>query len=217
VRSARRCGAGPGFRAAFASLTLAGRLAAAVAAVTLAAAPLCAAAAPDSASAAKLWVAFGLGGGQATFWSDQDAARHATTITASFRFGVVVSPALRVGLEANGWGLETSGFNDPAKGETVNELLLIAQVYPWRGHGWYVKGGWGWGYYSNHAPDAWGSKAFGAYALGAGYDLHVSRNVAINLQADWARGPLGSVDNLVTTRTGRRFRGWDLILGVQWH
>jgi hypothetical protein len=37
------------------------------------------------------------------------------------------------------------------------------------------------------------------------------------MAADWARGPLGSVDNLVTTSTGRRFRGWDLILGIQYH
>jgi hypothetical protein len=183
----------------------------------LAAPPVRAAAPADSASSAKLWVAFGLGGGQVTFWSNQDAVRHATTITASFRFGVVVSPALRLGLEANGWGLQHSSFDDPAKGETVNELLLIAQVYPLTRQRLYVKGGWGWGYYGTHDPSSWGSKAFGAYALGAGYDLHISRNVSVNLQADWARGPLGSVDNLVTTRTGRRFRGWDLVLGAQWH
>jgi len=31
------------------------------------------------------------------------------------------------------------------------------------------------------------------------------------------RGPLGGVANLVTTSTGRRFRGWGVIVGIQYH
>lgn len=164
-----------------------------------------------------LWIGFGLGGGRVEHWSDQAAAVRRTTVTASLRGGLTVTPALRLGLEINGWGLETSNPNDPARGVTVNETLFIAQVYPWPAKGWYLKGGLGWGgYHSNHAAD-WGSSAFGAIALGAGYELRLGRNVRATLAADWARGPLGSVDNLVTSSTGRRFRGWDLILGIQYH
>jgi hypothetical protein len=164
-----------------------------------------------------LWIAFGLGGGEVERWSDQAPATRTSTVTGSLRGGVTLTPALRLGIEANGWGLESTNPDDPARGVTVNETLLIAQYYPWPAKGWYLKGGFGRGeYHTNHADD-WGSHAFGAIALGAGYELRVSRNLAVTLAADWARGPLGRVDNLVTTSTGRRFRAWDLILGVQYH
>jgi hypothetical protein len=165
----------------------------------------------------QIWIAFGLGGGQLEHWSDQLPAARKTTVTGSFRFGAIVSPALRVGLETNGWGLQSSSLSDPSRGETVNETLLIAQVYPWPKLGLYLKGGCGWGSYHNNGPAEWGSSAFGAFAVGAGYELRLWKSVAITLAADWAQGPLGSVDNLVTTSTGRSFRGWDLILGAQWH
>jgi hypothetical protein len=138
-------------------------------------------------------------------------------VTASLRGGIVVVPSLRLGLEANGWGLETSNPNDPARGVTVNEFLAIAQVYPWPAKGWYLKGGLGWGeYHTNHAND-WGSHAFGATALGAGYELRVAHNVYVTLSADWARGPLGDANPLVVASTGRRFRAWALNAGIQYH
>lgn len=190
-------------------------LAAATLAAALALAPR--AVAQDPPPRHGLWIGFGLGGGRVEHWSDQQPASSRTTVTASLRGGFTPTPALRLGIEANGWGLETSDVNDPAKGVTVNELLLIAQCYPWPAKGWYLKGGLGWGEYHSSHPDDWGSRAFGAIALGAGYERRVARNVSLTLAADWTRGPLGSVDNLVTTSTGRRFRGWDVIVGLQYH
>ena len=195
-------------------------LGAAPLAVLLGAAPLSAQSAPEAPRRSftdRLWVAFGLGGGQVQRWSDQAARVHSTTVTGSLRFGVILSPAVRVGLEANGWGVETSDLNDPSRGRTVNELLVIAQWYPRRPAGLYLKGGYGWGSYGTNAAGEWGSSALGAVAVGAGWELRVWRHGAFTLAADWARGPLGSVDNQVQTETGRRFRGWDVIVGAQWH
>ena len=164
-----------------------------------------------------LWIGLGFGGGQVEHWSDQEPASRRTTLASSVRGGIVVFPALRLGIEANGWGLESGNANDPAKGETLNETLATAQVYPWPSRGFYLKGGVGRGeYHTNHADD-WGSSAFGATVLGAGYELRVARDVFVTLAADWARGPLGSADARVVTSTGRRFHGWDLIVGVQYH
>jgi opacity protein-like surface antigen len=164
-----------------------------------------------------LWIAFGLGGGRVERWSHEAPATRTTTVTASLRGGVTLAPTLRLGIEANGWGLETSNPNDPARGVTINETLIIAQFYPWPALGWYLKGGIGLGGYNTHHANDWGSSSFGAWALGAGYEMRVSRTVAVTLAADWAQGPTGSVANLVTTSIGRRFRAWDLILGVQYH
>jgi hypothetical protein len=164
-----------------------------------------------------LFAGLAVGGGQVERWSDQQPAERATTLTASLRLGVVLSPSLRVGIEANGWGLETGNLRDPAKGVTVNETLFIAQVAPWRWKRLHLKAGVGWGeYHTNHADD-WGSHAFGAVSLGVGYDVRLSRAASLTLAADWARGPMGDADPRITTSTGRRFRGWDLNVGVRWH
>lgn len=164
-----------------------------------------------------LWIALGFGGGQVLRWSDQESATRKTTVTVSLRGGIVVVPALRLGLEANGWGLESGNIDDPAKGVTVNETMLIAQVYPWPARNLYVKGGFGRGeFHTMHADDR-GSSAWGATVVGVGYDLRVAPNVFLTLAADWARGPLGSADPRVTTSTGRRFRGWTAIVGAQYH
>jgi hypothetical protein len=184
---------------------------------------LAAAAAPGPLSAQDaperhgLWIGLGFGGGRVAYWSDQSATVRRATLTASLQGGVVVVPALRLGIEANGWGLQPSSFNDPAKGETVNELLLIARFYPWPSKGAFVKGGFGWGEYHNKQPQSWGSTAFGAFVAGVGYEMRLARNVYVTLAADLARGPMGSVNNLVVTSTGRRFHAWSLVAGIQWH
>jgi len=164
-----------------------------------------------------LWIGLGFGGGQVRHWSDQESATRKTTVTASLRGGIVVVPPLRIGLEVNGWGIESGDVWDPSKGVTVNETLLIAQVYPWPAKSWYLKGGLGWGEFNSAHPGDQDSRALGAVVLGVGYDVRVARNVSVTLAADWARGPLGSVDDLVTTSTGRRFRAWDVIVGIQYH
>lgn len=164
-----------------------------------------------------LWVAFGMGGGQVERWSDQEPGATTTTITMSVRGGLTVVPALRLGLEINGWGIETSDVSDPSKGVTVNETMVIAQVYPWPAKGVYLKGGIGWGEFNTgHAGDI-DSHAFGATILGAGYDIRVARNVFITLVADWALGPLGDAHPLVVTSTGRQFRAFALNAGIQYH
>jgi len=165
-----------------------------------------------------LWIGLGFGGGQVERWSDQEPAARATTVTASLRLGVVVVPALRLGIEANGWLLEASDVWDPATGETVNETLVIAQFYPWPARNLYLKGGYGWASYNNNHPDAWDSRAFGAISAGVGYDVRVARNVFLTLAADFTRAPLGSaLPPYSPATTGRRFRGWDVIAGIQYH
>jgi hypothetical protein len=191
----------------------------ALAIVVLTAAP------PAAAQAAKapqqprhgLWVAFGMGGGQVEHWADQEPAATKTTVTMSVRSGLTVVPALRLGVEINGWGIETGDVWDPSKGVTVNETMLIAQVYPWPAKHVYLKGGLGCGAFNTSHADDLDSHAFGAVILGAGYDLRVARNVFVTLAADWARGPLGDADPRVVTSTGRRFRAWAVNLGIQYH
>jgi hypothetical protein len=165
-----------------------------------------------------LWIGFGLGAGQIERWSDQEPATRATTITASLQGGIVVVPALRIGLEANGWGLQSSNPNDPTKGETVNELLIIARLYPWPAQNFFLKAGYGWGEYHNKDAAFQGSHALGAVSFGIGYDVPVGRNLFVTLAADYTRAPLGSVlPPLSPVTTGHRGQGWDAIVGIQYH
>jgi len=192
---------------------------AALAVVALAAAPRGAAAQSADPQPPRhgLWIAFSAGGGQVETWSDQATRSTKTTFTMSLRGGLTVVPALRLGLEVNGWGLEPGSYSDPAKGVTVNQTLFIAQLYPWSTRGLYLKGGLGWGSFNTMHADDWGSKAFGATVLGAGWERPIARNLRLVFAADWGRGPLGDANPLIVTSTGRRFRGWAVNVGIQYH
>jgi hypothetical protein len=193
-----------------------GALLAGIAIAALALAPHTAAA-QDERPRHGLWASIGIGGGQVETWSDQAATATKSTLTISLRGGVTVVPALRLGLEVNGWGLESASTSDPSKGVTVNETLVIAQLYPWPRRGLYLKGGMGGGSFNTMHADDWGSKAFGATVLGAGYEVRLRRDLFLTLTADWARGPLGDADPRIVTSTGRRFRGWAVDVGIQYH
>ena len=180
---------------------------------------------PATAQAAKvplevrhgLWIDFGLGGGQVDYWSDQQPTASRTTVTMALRGGIVVAPALRLGIEVNGWGIEMADMWDPAQGVSVNETLLIAQLYPWPARNLYLKGGLGWGAFNTNHADDFGSSAFGAVIAGVGYDIRLGRSISVTVAADYARGPMGSADARITTSTGRRFRAWSVNLGLQYH
>lgn len=186
-------------------------------AALIALAPPHAAATQDARPRHGLWIALGFGAGRVEHRSDQASPSRRTTGTASLRGGFTIVPALRLGFEANGWGLESVNTSNPSKGVTVNETLVIAQMYPWPARSFHLKAGIGWGSFHTMHADDWGSTAYGATVLGVGYDVRVARDLFHTLGADWARGPLGDANPLVTTSTHRRFRAWSVHGGIQYH
>ncbi len=120
-----------------------------------------------------------------------------TSPSFALRLGGTPSPNARIGLELFGW----SGDNGPATERTVG-LLANAQLYPSRRDGFYLKGGlgFGWSTFDDHvfAPSTESGFMFNG---GAGYDIPVSRNIALGPVVDYYQGSYPRLgDETITER-----------------
>jgi hypothetical protein len=128
------------------------------------------------------WLGLGLGAGGESF-DISPADRYSDMLyrpTVSLRLGGTVSQHLRLGGEVLSW------INDvgPAV-ESLSSALFIAQLYPFRSSGFYVKGGLGIGRNAVDFDDGFdqGDTGF-AGLIGAGYELRLGRRFYLNPTID---------------------------------
>lgn len=100
--------------------------------------------------------------------------------TVSLKAGGTVGSHLRLGGEVLSW------INEEADAvESLSSLLLIAQFYPLRAAGLYVKGGFGIGRNAVEFDDGFDVGDTGLAGLvGAGYELRLGRHVYLNPTLD---------------------------------
>jgi hypothetical protein len=128
------------------------------------------------------WLGLGLGAGGESF--DLSPSNGYSDLlyrpTVSLRLGGTVSQHLRLGGEVLSW------INDvgPAV-ESLSSALFIAQLYPFSGSGFYVKGGLGIGRNAVDFDDGFdeGDTGF-AGLIGAGYELRLGRRFYLNPTID---------------------------------
>lgn len=115
--------------------------------------------------------------------------------TVSFRLGGTVGPHLRLGGEILSWINEEG----PAV-ESLSSLLFVAQFYPIRTTGLYLKGGLGIGRNAVDFDDGFnvGDTGF-AGLIGAGYELRLGRHLYLNPAVDL-------VGHTYDGRAGGRYR-----------
>ena len=115
----------------------------------------------------------------------------------ALRLGGTPSPTFRIGAELMGW----SGDNGPTTEQTVG-LLAAAQFYPSRRDGFYVKGGLGYGWSTVDFNDGSSAQESGfLFNAGAGYDIPVSRHLAIGPVVDFYQGSYPHLgDETITER-----------------
>ena len=124
------------------------------------------------------WFGLGVGAGGESY-DVRDGAGYSGLFyqpTVSLRAGGTISPNLRLGGEALVWINE-----EPDAVESLSSLLFVAQFYPIKSAGLYLKGGLGVG---RTAVEFWdgfdvGDTGF-AGLLGAGYELRLGRHVYLN-------------------------------------
>lgn len=154
---------------------------------------------------AGFWGGFALGAGAESF-DLRDGAGYSGELyrpTVSLRLGGTVSRQLRLGGEILTW------INEEGDAlESLTSALFIAQVYPARATGFYLKGGLGLG---RNAVDFEGGIGVGdtgfAGLLGAGWELRVGRHLYLNPAVDL-------VAHRYTARGGERYRERLLNLGL---
>lgn len=78
------------------------------------------------------WVALELGEGQLKLTSDQLNTARNPVFALGFVGGHSLGNRARVGLELNGWLLQSFNLNNPAVGESVSNVLVVVDVFPIR-------------------------------------------------------------------------------------
>lgn len=135
------------------------------------------------------WGSFGIGAGaEAVDLVNPDDglgySDNLTKPTVQLRLGGTVNPHLRLGGELSSW--VNSYYDSGSVTESVSGLFGIAQFYPGRRAGFYLKGGLGLG---RSALDYSGGPTISDYGwaavLGAGYDIRVGRHLAITPTLDF--------------------------------
>jgi hypothetical protein len=159
------------------------------------------------------WASVQVGYGLLDKFSDQEPHNEQGTLALALNLGGTLNRHLRLGAQINGWLVEASDLYDPAKGASISQIFVIAQVYPWSARGAFLKVGAGWAIYTNHHPDAFGSSGWGQ-TIAVGYDWPVSRRFSLTPAIDYSRGSLGDVDNVLVTVQNRRYRVFDFGIAV---
>jgi len=128
------------------------------------------------------WLGLGVGAGGESY-DLQPSAGYSDVLyrpTISLRLGGTVSQHLRLGAEVLSWVNE----NGPAV-ESLSSALLVAQFYPARSAGFYLKGGLGIGRNAVDFEDGYGTGDTGfAGLIGAGYELRLGRRIYLNPVVD---------------------------------
>ena len=159
------------------------------------------------------WASTQFGYGVLDKSSDQETHNQQGTFAMALDLGLTLNHHVRVGVQLNGWLLESYNVWDPAKGESVSQAFVITQVYPWSDCNAFVKAGVGRATYSNSGPLEFGSSGWGQ-TIGVGYDWPLGRGVSLTSTINYSQGGLGDVHNVLVTIYDRRYRVFDVGVGL---
>jgi hypothetical protein len=110
----------------------------------------------------------------------------------------------RIGLEVNGWLLQSFNLNNPAVGESVSNVFGIVDAFPVRKTPLFLRVGAGLALYQNSRPGGFDGSGL-AWTAGVGYEIPVTGNFGLAPIVDYAAGSLGDVRNIITVETGRHY------------
>jgi hypothetical protein len=151
-----------------------------------------------------LWANMQLGYGSISRSSDQEPRQRQDAFALAYDLGGTLNHHVRLGVELNGWLLEAFDAYDPAKGESVSQAFIVAQVYPYSANNFFLKVGAGRAIYTNSHPFEFDSSGWGA-SIGMGYDFPIAKKISLTPVINYCRGSLGSVENQVSSIHHRKY------------
>lgn len=161
------------------------------------------------------WANIQFGYGWLAKSSDQEPYNREGAFALAFNLGGTLNRYVRLGAELNGWLLEAYDPYDPAKGESVSQILAIVEVYPWPARGLFLKAGVGRATYTNSHPFEFGSSGWGM-TIGVGYDLPVGRRISLTPIVNYSLGSLGGVENQLVIIQNRRYSVFDFGIALSY-
>ncbi len=162
------------------------------------------------------WIGGELGSGQLKLSSDQSPGDRNTTFALGFVGGHSLGSRARIGMEVNGWLLQAFDLYNPTVGESVSNVMGIADVFPIAKVPLFLRAGAGGAFYENNRPEGYNGSGW-AWTAGGGYEIRVWKELGVAPMVAWSAGRFGDVRNPITTETGRRFSVVEFKLDILWH
>jgi opacity protein-like surface antigen len=175
---------------------------------------LCAVPAAAQERASGFWAGVDLGYGSLRRDLSVSGPQSENKVAMGFRGGYFWHPQLLLGLELGGWNMEAANWDDPATGEGITTLFLIAQYYPLAGSAGFVKGGLGAVDYWNNRPSESGATGPGGM-LGAGWDFRMgASSFYITPSVDYSWGRFGAATSPPGVTQDQRYRAVTFRVGL---
>ena len=149
-----------------------------------------------------LWFSIGAGDGFIEQTSNNRSEKRKGHFELAFQGGYTFSTWLLVGAELRAWWYENYNTQDPTKGENINQLSAIVQVYPLPNIGFYMNGGVGLSSYTNLHVGEYGGGGH-SIVVGAGYDIPVNDDDAVSIFFNYSRGVFDDVEIIVLNPSHR--------------
>lgn len=162
------------------------------------------------------WVGGEVGEGQLLLSSDQSPGTRKSTFALGFVGGHSLGSRARIGMELNGWLLQAFDENDPRIGESVSNVMGIADLFPAPKVPLFIRAGIGGGFYTNFHPGQYGGRGM-SWTAGGGYEFRVGPRLGLAPMVAWSAGDLGNNPDPSTLETGRRFSVVEFKLEILWH
>lgn len=129
------------------------------------------------------------------------------TFALGLKGGYAITTRFIAGLELNGWTLKAYDTKDPSKGETVSNVSIFINYFPFNHLPVYFYGGGGHLSYTNNSPGVNGRDNGSSWFVGSGYEYYISNKLMLVPQIRYSEGNF----------TGGNFDVYEVALGINWY
>ena len=114
------------------------------------------------------------------------------------------------------WLLQSFNLNNPAIGESVGNMLVVLDAFPFRKTPIFLRAGPG--SHCIKTTALTGANGRGWFrTAGAGYEIPSTEKLGLAPIVDYAAGSLGDVRNTLAVETGRRYSAVEFKVAIPWH
>lgn len=154
---------------------------------------------------------FVLGGwagyGQMNVNTDNISSSSIGTFALGFSGGYAITPKVVMGIELNGWTIKAFDPKDPSKGESISNVSIFINYFPFVNLPLFIEGGGGQLSYTNNSPNVNGRDKGGSWFIGSGYEIPISNKLVFVPKIRYSQGNFTGVD----------FKVYELVLGMKWY
>ena len=129
------------------------------------------------------------------------------TFALGFSGGYAITSKIVMGIELNGWRLKAFNTKDPSKGESVSNVSIYLNYFPFVNLPLFIEGGGGQLSYTNNSPNVNGRDKVGSWFVGSGYEIPISNKLVLVPKIRYSQGNI----------TGGDFKVFELALGMRWY